>query len=51
MNMSEMVHRVTDAIRRMTNRLTHRRDTQRQYPFSKENASDAGMRNDRDDVT
>lgn len=51
MNMSDMVHRVTDAIRRMTDSLTHRRGTQPQQPSSKDNASDTGMRNDWDDVT
>lgn len=51
MNMSDMVHKITDAIRRMTDRLTHRGNTHHQQPSSKDSASDTEMRNDWDDVT
>jgi hypothetical protein len=40
MNMSDMAHRVTDAIRRMTDRLTHRRDTHGHQPSAKSDVSD-----------
>lgn len=40
MNMSDMAHRVTDAIKRMTDRLTHRRDTHSQQSSSKKSATD-----------
>jgi hypothetical protein len=40
MNLSDMAHRVTDAFRRMTDRLTHRKDTQAQQSSSKDNVSD-----------
>jgi energy-coupling factor transporter ATP-binding protein EcfA2 len=36
MNMSEMTHRVTDALKRMTDRLTHRRDTHPKQPSNGE---------------
>jgi hypothetical protein len=40
MNMSDMTHRVTDAIRRMTDRLTHRTDSQPQQPSAKKAVED-----------
>jgi hypothetical protein len=40
MNMNEMTHRITDAIRRITDRLTHRTDTQTQQPFAKKAVED-----------
>jgi hypothetical protein len=40
MNMSDMAHRVTDALKRMTDRLTHRRDPHSQQPSAKSNATD-----------
>jgi hypothetical protein len=39
MNMNEMTHRITDAIRRITDRLTHRRGTQSQQPSAKDDVS------------
>jgi hypothetical protein len=39
MNMSDMAHRVTDAIKRMTDRLTHRKDTHAQQSSAKDNVS------------
>jgi hypothetical protein len=39
MNMSDIAHRVTDAIKRMTDRLTHRTGTQPQQPSNKDNVS------------
>lgn len=43
MNMSDLTHRVTDAIKRMTDRLTHRRDTRSQQ--SPRNGNVSGTRN------
>jgi hypothetical protein len=40
MNMSDMTHRVTDAIKRMTDRLTHRKESQPQQASDKRNATD-----------
>lgn len=41
MNMSDMAHKVTDAVKRMTDRLTHRRGAHSaQQPSSKDSASD-----------
>jgi hypothetical protein len=40
MNMSDMAHRITDAIKRMTDRLTHRRDMEPRQPSGKDNVSD-----------
>ena len=40
MNMSDMTHRVTDAIKRMTDRLTHRKESQPQQASDKRNTTD-----------
>ncbi len=40
MNMSDMAHRVTDVLKRMTDRLTHRTDTQAQQPSAKKVVED-----------
>ena len=40
MNLSEMTHRITDSLKRMTDRLTHRRDTQTQQPSAKKAVED-----------
>jgi hypothetical protein len=51
MNLSDMTHRVTDALKRLTDRLTRRRNTQPQQPSSKDDAFDNRMRNERDGLT
>jgi len=51
MNLSDMTHRVTDALKRLTDKLPHRRNTQPQQPSSKDSAFDNRMRNEWDDVT
>jgi hypothetical protein len=51
MNMSDMTRRVTEALKQMTDRLTHRKNAQPQQPSSKDNAFDNRMRNERGDVT
>jgi hypothetical protein len=51
MNMSDMTRRVTEALKQMTDRLTHRKHAQPQQPSSKDNAFDNRMRNERGDVT
>ena len=35
MNLSQMTHKVTDALKHMTDRLIHRRDTQSQQPSAR----------------
>lgn len=49
MKMSDMTRRVTEALKQVADRLTHRRDTQLKRPSTKDNGFD--NRNDRDDVT
>jgi hypothetical protein len=49
MNMSDLTHRVTDAIKRMTDRLTHRRDTRSQQPPRNDKASGTSNRSWPDD--
>jgi hypothetical protein len=51
MNLSNMTHRVTDALKRLTDRLTHRRNTQPEPPSSKDSVFDNRMRNEQDDET
>ena len=51
MNMSNIARRVTDAIRRMTDRLTHRRDTRPQKPSAKSDDIGSGSRDKWDDFT
>jgi hypothetical protein len=51
MNLSDMTHRVTDALKRLTDRLTHRRNTNPPPPSSKDSVFDNRMRNERDEVT
>jgi hypothetical protein len=52
MDFSDITHRVTDAFKRMTDRLTNRRGTQAQQPSGKGDASTgAGKRDKRDDMT
>jgi hypothetical protein len=36
MNLSEMTHRITDSLKRMADRLTHRRDTNSKRPSAKD---------------
>ncbi|WP_160310435.1 hypothetical protein [Microvirga vignae] len=50
MNMSDMAHRVTDAIKRMTDRLTHRRDIQPKRPTAKSDEIGLGASDKWDDV-
>jgi hypothetical protein len=40
MNMSDITHRFTNAIKRMTDRLTHRTDTQPQQPSARKAVED-----------
>jgi len=49
MNMSEMAHRVTDAIKRMTDRLTHRKNTEPQQSSKSDNISGTRHRSWPDD--
>jgi hypothetical protein len=49
MQMSDKTRRVTEALKQMTNRLIHRKNTQPQQSSTKDNAFDT--RNDRDDAT
>jgi hypothetical protein len=51
MNLSDMTHRVTDALKRLTDRLTHRKNTHSQQSSSKDDAFDNRMGNERDDLT
>ena len=51
MNLSQMTHNVTDALKRMTDRLTHRRDTQLPKPSTKGEALYSNTRGKWDDVT
>jgi hypothetical protein len=39
MSLSQMTHRVNDALKRMTDRLTHRRGAESQQSFIKDNVS------------
>ena len=50
MNLNDMTHRVTDALKRLTDRLAHRINPPPQQPSSKDDAFDNRMRNERDDV-
>jgi hypothetical protein len=51
MTMSEMTHRVTDAIKRMTYRLTHRKDTQPKSPSDKDSNLGSGVPSKWDNLT
>lgn len=51
MNMSDMAHRVTEAIKRMTDRLTHRRGTRPQKPSAKSDDIGSAARDKWDDFT
>jgi hypothetical protein len=46
MNLSQMTHRITDALKRMADTLTHRKNTQSQQPSSKDNAFDNRLRDE-----
>ena len=50
MTMSEMTHRFTDALKRMTDKLTHRRDTQSQQPSAKTDHEGSIMPDKRSDT-
>jgi hypothetical protein len=50
MTMSEMTHKVSDAIKRMTDRLTHWRDTQSPQPLAKTDQEGSIMPDKRSDT-
>jgi hypothetical protein len=50
MTMSEMTHKVSDAIKRMTDRLTHRRDTQSQHSSPRRDQEGSVMPDKRSDT-
>jgi hypothetical protein len=51
MNLSEMTHRITDSLKRMTDRLTHRRDTNSKRPSAKDEDIRPGGLGKWDDMT
>jgi hypothetical protein len=50
MNMSDITHRIADTIKRMTDRLAHRRDTYSQQPFIKKDQEGSTMPDKRSDT-
>ena len=51
MNLSEMTHRITDSLKRMTDRLTHRRATTSKRPSAKDEEIRPGGLSKWDDMT
>jgi hypothetical protein len=51
MNLSEMTHRITDSLKRMTDKLTHRRDTTSKRPSAKDEDLRPGGLGKWDDMT
>jgi hypothetical protein len=51
MNMSDMAHRFTDAIKRVTDKLTHWRGTQSQQSSTQSSNARTGFRDKWDDLT
>jgi hypothetical protein len=51
MNLSDMTHRVTDAIKRLTDMLTHRRDMSPKRPSAKDEDIRSGGLGKWDDMT
>jgi hypothetical protein len=51
MNMSDMTRRVTEALKQMTDRLTHRKDTQPKPPSDRGSNLGSGVPNKWDNLT